>query len=297
MSYKVEFITRLFQKSSSKAIEHYCLTRLWHKLDNDEIKIVPQQYVNRHSDKYALTDVYLPQFNIHIEVNEPAHYSSEDRIQADEIRKIEIENNTGHTLYVIDCRKELKDIHQQIDHIVSEILKALETQQKNGTFKPWQPDTERNPEFWKLKNKISTTDDISLSNIEDICTLFDAEFSKTKRGYLRLGGLPHPKNASYLLWWPSEMTRKGWLNQMSADEEEIIETHADATIKLEHYEAHRNTSQKRVVFFHHKDILGLTSYKFKGIYAYDSQKSHPDVGTAWKRIRTSVHVNSPDVML
>ncbi|WP_027000749.1 AbaSI family restriction endonuclease [Eisenibacter elegans] len=76
MNYKVEYITRLFQKTSSKAIENYCLTRLWHRLDNDEIKFVPQQYVNRHTDKYALTDVYLLQFKIHIEVNEPAHYTS-----------------------------------------------------------------------------------------------------------------------------------------------------------------------------------------------------------------------------
>jgi len=63
MDNKVEYITRLFQRTSSKAIENYCLTRLWHKLDNYEIKIIPQQYVGRHSDKYALTDVYLPHLN------------------------------------------------------------------------------------------------------------------------------------------------------------------------------------------------------------------------------------------
>jgi hypothetical protein len=121
MSYKVEYITKLFQKTSPKAIENYCLTRLWHKLDNDEIKIIPQQYVNRHNNNFALTDVYLPQFKIHIEVNEPAHYSSEDRIISDEKRKIEIENNTGHKLFVIDCRKDLKEIHNQINVIISEI--------------------------------------------------------------------------------------------------------------------------------------------------------------------------------
>ncbi len=291
MSYKVEFITRLFQKTSSKAIEHYCLTRLWHKLDNDEIKIVPQQYVNRHSDKYALTDVYFPQFNIHVEVNEPAHYSSAERIESDALRKKEIESNTGHKLYVIDCQKELKEIHNQIDNIVSIITRALEAQQKNGTFKPWQPDAERDPEFWKLKQTISTTDEISLPNIEAICTLFDAEFNKTKRGFLRLGGLPHPKNHEYLLWWPSDKARQGWQNQISTDEEEITETHADATKKAHHYKAHLNTGQKRIVFFHHKDVLGLTSYKFKGVYAYDSQKSNANVGTVWKRICKTMNVN------
>lgn len=73
MSLKLDYITRLFQKTSKKAIEHYVLTRLWHLLNDYEIEMLPQQYVNRHADKYALTDVYFPQVKLHVEVNERAH--------------------------------------------------------------------------------------------------------------------------------------------------------------------------------------------------------------------------------
>lgn len=290
MNYKVEYISRLFQKTSAKAIENYCLTRLWHKLDNDEIQFVIQQYVNRYTNKYALTDLYLPQFKIHIEVNEPAHYSSPSQIQKDEIRKQQIEKNSGHKIYVIDCRKNLSDIHKQIDNIVHIVNNSIVEQKNMGLFKPWQPDIERNPEFWKVQTRISVADDISFSSIEDICQLFDADFNKTKRGYLRLGGLPHPKNNRYLIWWPSEKTRQGWLNKLSSDDQEIIETNLNDAKRIKHFNDCLNTEEKRIVFFQYKDILGFTSYRFKGVYAYDNFKSTKDKGVVWKRMNHSISI-------
>ena len=292
MSYKLEYITRLFQKTSKKAIESYVLSRLWHRLDNDEIKIIPQQYVNRHKDKYALTDVYFPQFKIHVEVNEPAHYESEERIQNDKRRKEEIEKQTGHKVYEIDCRKSLKEIHNEVDQIVKIIDKSLAEQLKRNEFKPWQPDEERNPDYWKGKNAITVKDEVCFNNIEDICMLFDADFRKTKRGYLRLGGISHPRNNNIILWWPSEKSRKGWLNNLDEENETITETHSDRNKKEEHYNDHVNTQETRYVFYHSKDILGLVSYKFKGVYAYDSERSNPEIGTVWRKIDDKVILNS-----
>jgi len=294
MNYKLEYITRLFQKTSRKAIENYCLTRLWHRLVNDEIIIVPQQYVNRHTDKYALTDVYLPQFKIHIEVNEPAHYHSPERIKADEFRKQQVESKSGHKLYVIDCRQDILQIHKQIEDIVQIINIALADQKANCTFKPWQPDIERNPDYWKSKITINVIDDISFNSIEDICKLFDADFNKTKRGFLRQGGLTHPKNKNYFLWWPSDNKRFGWLNVLSADDLEITESHSDNIKNAEHYNKCLNTPEIRIVFFHYKDILGLTSYRFKGVYAYDNVKSKPEKGTVWKRISDNLKIGLND---
>ena len=291
MSNKVEYITRLFQKTSNKAIEHYCLTRLWHKLDDDEIKFIPQQYVNRHSDKYALTDVYLPQFDMHIEVNESAHYDSEEKIKEDQIRKNEIEKNTGHKVRVIDCRGSLENIHHQIDGIISEIRHELALQKESNTFKPWQPDVESDPDHWKKVGMIKTADEISFRNIEDICKLFDADFKKTKRGFLRRGGIYHPNSKEYLLWWPSEINRRGWSNTLSQDELEIVETHKDDTIKAQHFQEHVNSPQKRIVFFHHTDVLGLTSYKYKGVFVYDKLKSSATTGIVWKKVEDELNIN------
>ena len=82
---------------------------------------------------------------------------------------------------------------------------------------------------------------------------------------------------------------------LSEDEQEIIETHSDSDTKATHYNNHLNSPQKRIVFFHHKDILGLTSYKFKGVFAYDSVKSSPTVGSIWKKIEDELKIKLTDL--
>jgi hypothetical protein len=166
----------------------------------------------------------------------------------------------------------------------------LDLQKNNGTFKPWQPDIESNPDHWKKIGTIKTTDEIWFRNIEDICKLFDADFNKTKRGFQRRGGIFHPNSSTYLVWWPSEKTRSGWLNTLSVDETEIVETNSDIKTKEAHYNNHLNSPQRRIVFFHHKDVLGLTSYKFKGVFAYDNVKSSPSVGTVWKKVENELKI-------
>lgn len=288
MSYKLEYITKLFQKTSRKAIENYVLTRLWHRLDNDLIKIVPQQYVKRHEYKYALTDVFFPQIKLHVEVNEPAHYLSEERILADYQRKLEIESHPGFKVHEIDCRKSLTEIHDDIEKIIVEIRRAIAEQEKNNIFRPWNMDEERDPEFWKMKNIISTKEETSLSNIEDICKLFDADFSKIKRGYLRGCSFKHPKNNQILIWCPSEKPRRGWINSLDTETESITETHSVEEEKRSHFESHKNTNQIRYVFYLDTDILGLKNYKFKGVYEYDTVNSHVSIGTVWKKIGESI---------
>jgi len=290
MNTKIEYISRLFQKTSYKALENYCLTRLWHKLDNNEVKLVPQQYVNRHHDKYALTDVYLPQFKIHIEVNEPVHYNSAERILADEIRKVEIESKTGHRLFVIDCRKNLEEVHYEIDSIVDLIREEIVLQKQNKTFKPWQPDIEQNPTYWKEKQQICEADDISLKTVENICTLFDADFNKTKRGYSRLGGISYPRGKPYTIWWPAANNRNGWENTLEKNDDIIIEYHTNILKRTNHFNKLINTTELRIVFFHNKDVLGNIGYKFKGIYEMDKGHSTAENGLIWKRVRTTFQI-------
>ena len=273
MDFKTDYISRLFEKTSYKRIENYCITRLWHKRDNPDVKFVLQQYVGRHEDKYALTDIYLPQLGLHIEVNEPAHYDSQERIQADKIRKQQIESQTGHTVLEIDCRLK---IELEVDKVLDEINARIKKAKANGTFKPWDPDIEFSPKYW---------------NVEDICTIFGADFKKTRRGFLRKGGIEHPKCSDYLIWWPSVTSRKGWINIMSEDGLSITETHEDASKREAHFKYHQNTPFKRIVFLHHKDILGITSYKFVGVFEYDAQHSSAANGVVWKRTADRVDIN------
>lgn len=284
MSYKLDYISRLFQRTSKKRIEHYVISRIWHLLDDYDIKMIPQQYVSRKEVTYALTDIYFPQLGFHVEVNEPAHYQSEENITRDLLRKKQIEINTGHKVFVIDCREQLEGIHNQISHLVSEINSSVEQQKIDCTFKPWKPENEHNPNFWKNKGRIDLTDEVSLHTIEEICHLFNADAKKTKRGFLRKGGIQHPMNNGLFIWWPSERKRSGWINSFDEIKGTIIETHSDNQKRIEHYNFHSEDIHTRIVFFHYKDILGLTNYKFVGVYKNDLEKSNQEIGTVWTRV-------------
>lgn len=290
MDEKLNYISRLFQRTSSKRIEHYVISRIWHLLDNYDIKMTPQQYVSRQQIKYALTDVYFPQIGFHVEVNEPAHYESDERIQHDLKRKNEIEANTGHTVFSIDCRQDLIGIHSQIAELVTKINNSVQEQIEKGIFKPWRPENEHNPDYWKTKGTISLSDEVSFHTIEDICLLFDADHSKTKRGFLRKGGIQNPKNPQLFIWWPSERPRSGWLNTFDEVKGTITETHSDEKKKVDHYNWHAQETHIRIVFFHYKDILGRTNYKFVGVFTNDKENSNAEIGTIWTRIGETLNV-------
>src|SRR5690606_39566153 len=89
MSYKLDYISRLLQRTSSKRIEHYVISRIWHLLDNYDVKMTPQQYVSRELTQYALTDIYFPQIGLHVEVNEPVHYHSRSEEHTSELQSRE----------------------------------------------------------------------------------------------------------------------------------------------------------------------------------------------------------------
>ena len=91
MDYKLEYMERLFAKISKKKTESYVISRIWHQLNDDRVKFVVQQYIRRTQDKYALADLYLPQLNIFIEINEPFH---KNNAEVDKIRNEEIINVT-----------------------------------------------------------------------------------------------------------------------------------------------------------------------------------------------------------
>ena len=292
MDYKLDYISRLLQRVSSKRIEHYVISRIWHLLDNYDVKMTPQQYVSRELSQYALTDVYFPQIGLHVEVNEPAHYHSEDRISGDLKRQKQIELNTGHQVFVIDCSEDILGIHSQIDKLVSKINSEVKKQIENGIFKPWRPENEHNPNYWKSNGSISISDEVSLFTIQDICLLFDADYQKTKRGFLRKGAITNPKNSSQLIWWPSERPRSGWLNNFDENLGTITETHTDEKKKSDHYYQHEKGTYTRICFFYNTDILGLTNYKYVGVFTNDKEKSNPEIGTVWKRIADNIDLQT-----
>lgn len=295
MSYKLDYISRLLQRTSSKRIEHYVISRIWHLLDNYDVKMTPQQYVSRELSQYALTDIYFPQIGFHVEVNEPAHYESENKVNRDLKRQKEIELNTGHQVFVIDCRKDILSIHSQIAELVNKINSKVTEQIAQNKFKPWKPENEHNPNYWKEIGFISMSDEVSFYTIEDICLLFEADHQKTKRGFLRKGAIPNPNNTNQLIWWPAERPRSGWLNHFDEINGIITETHSDPKKKSDHYYFHSKETQIRICFLHYTDVLGLTNYKYVGVFTNDKEKSNSEIGTVWKRIGDKFNLKTAEI--
>lgn len=57
---KYKYIKAQIAKTNKKNDENYVITRIWHKLDNEDVKFITQQYVVRADGKYALTDMFFP---------------------------------------------------------------------------------------------------------------------------------------------------------------------------------------------------------------------------------------------
>jgi len=283
VDYRTEHIARLFQKMSKKRLEAYVVSRIWHTLNDEEIKIVPQQFIKNELGKYALTDLFLPQFDLHIEVNEPAHYHSEEKQYRDAIRKREIERNSKHQVIEIDCRGTLSNINLQVDECVSLIKNAKELQIKESRFRPWQSESEFTVDFHKKQGNLNTVDVPSLRTVDDICLLFNAKVPKN--GFLRKGGVKHP-TIDDLLIWPPSANNKNFTNFMNEQENTITECSKNEEKRSNHYNDTLRINQKRLTFFKDTDVLNFTFYRFKGIYGIDKELSSPEKGIIWKRLET-----------
>ena len=54
------------------------IQRIWDLLNDDSIRFVTQQYFKRNENgKYALSDLYLPQINMIVEIDEGQHIKEE----------------------------------------------------------------------------------------------------------------------------------------------------------------------------------------------------------------------------
>lgn len=80
---KLEFVAKQLDKTKKKRYEQLVVHRIWNTLNDLRVKFVTQQFVKRPTGR-AMTDMYFPQFGIHIEVDEGHHKA---QIEADCLEK------------------------------------------------------------------------------------------------------------------------------------------------------------------------------------------------------------------
>lgn len=278
---KKEYIIRQLGRTKNKKYEAYVITRIIHLLNDFTIKFVTQQYVTRPEGR-ALTDLYFPQFGLHIEVDEGQHFN-DINIEADRLRDADIVNATGHKIIRVDVTKTFEEINYQIN----EIVEKIQQMKLNSSFISWDIDSEFDPQTYIQKGYIDIADSVAFKTIKDACNCFGHNYT----GYQRAGA-SHP-DPDILLWFPKLYPNGEWDNQISSDEAVIIERNEDedkAKIHItNHLENKEKYKHKRIVFARVKGSLGDVLYRFRGMYQLDTKKSNEKEGLIWRRIATRVN--------
>lgn len=280
---KLEFICKQLSRAENKTFEHYVITRIWHLLNDTDLKFITQQYVVRPEGR-ALTDMYFPQLHKHIEIDEGHHKT---QIRSDKIREADIINVTGHEVLRVDATQSLEVINSTIDDIVSK-LKIAKT--IKADFKLWDFEAEQNPETYISRGYIDLKDDVAFRTMVDAANCFGNTY---KSKGIWSGRAKHAKEGGKFIWFPKLYKNGKWDNAISDDENTITEICLDQNIaKPRIHNAIKDVQIKRIVFARVKSPLGDIMYRFKGEYELDLERTISINRTVLKRTAERVKTYS-----
>lgn len=287
---KTEYIIRQLSKTNKKNFENYVVTRIWHLLDNTNIKFVSQQYVKRPNGR-AITDMYFPQINLHVEVDEGHHFDLLGKqINQDLIRDADIINATGNEPKRIQvCGNSRFDLDiNVINSRIDEVVEIIRNKFTDPAIKQWDLESEYNPSTYIKKGFISADDNVSFRTIADACNCFGNNYVNVQRGFFR-----HPLEDRQL-WFPKLYPNKEWNNELSIDEELIImrKIHNNA----EFFNAQLTNKiqlKERLTFARVKSNLGDVMYRFKGVYKCDVDESKKNNYFIYKRLSRIANTYPP----
>lgn len=259
---KTDYIIRQIAKSYKKRYENYVITRIWHLVNNLDLKFVTQQHVTRPEGR-ALTDMYFPQIQLHIEVDEGQHFNSKGlQIDQDAVRELDIINATGHTIKRIKVAQEsIESINQEIDKVVDFIKEKIDP----INFLPWNIDAEYNPQTYIDKGSISVQDNVAFLTIKDACNCFGHKYEGYQQAIAR-----HAVEKDRVLWFPKLYENEGWGNEITFDEEKIfMKKKAGHKEWFDKYKNNPDNLKEHLVFARIRSNLGEVMYRFKGVYKID----------------------------
>lgn len=275
---KLEFLIRQIAKTNKKNYENYVVTRIWHRLNNLDIKFVTQQYVAKSDGSYALTDMFFPQINLHVEVDEPHHHK---QIDQDELRERDIVNVTQHQIERIDVSQGIEAIHDRIEELVT--LIAEKVKECGERFVPWDLHKEINPQTYIDLGYIDVDDNVAFERIVDAVNCF----GYNHKGFQK-AGIKHPFDKDTFLWFPKLYPNGSWINRLSPDERVITERPVDPVESKEHLNKYLAHPEVRIVFARVKGLLGDTMYRFKGMFNLDSLDSIKQQCLVWRKVSDRV---------
>lgn len=297
-----EYLSLMFNvRTYGKKYENYIVNAIYSRINNPELIPVTQQYVKNINDnrKYYLLDLYFPQLNYGVEVDEGQHLTTEHKI-SDKQRAMNI-------LSAIECEEDrisifnddkslrtIKEINKDIDKIVKKIKNKIKKYEaKNGKLK-WLTNEELKTIIFK-RRILDIRDDVTFRSFVDVYNFIKGQ--KVIKGTYHCG---RKINSKYHLWVPqltiiqedgSSNSLGGWKNFLSEDHKEVREA-VPQYMKKEIIEGPWHEDFKRIVFMKMKDRFGKPCTKFIGVFkATEIVRDKNDKVRIYKRINTKINLD------
>jgi very-short-patch-repair endonuclease len=266
---KLSYVIRTLSRTKRKDWENYVVNAVWNRLGDWSVKPVSQQYINNGGKRY-LIDLYFPQLNIGIEIDEWYHSRQEghDRQREFEIIDFLRQVRTDGPYEPIHIDTSKPDFEGQINDCVATLRERIAKKKASGQFEEWTESISPQ-EFYRDKTRVTVNDDVGFWKISDICnTLFGTEYKMIQDSHFRPKGFRERYGEDYVLWCPKlaidgKAVAQGWNNQISDD---------GLTIRM--FNKERNigkggASEQLVTFARVRDpITRISEYRFFGVFKW-----------------------------
>lgn len=288
-----EYILRSLSKIRHKKWEYFVISRIIHQLDDFDIEFITQQLVRRPDGSRALTDLFFPQFKIHLEIDEPSHFEPSSNsgpndlkyVFADSIRQQDIVDQTGHEIVRIsvlnlkdNSEKSLSSIAQETDLFVQRLKHERKVLQEKGVFDAWDFERRFDPNRIIEKGEISVGDNVLFRRQIDAMRCFG--FTGT---VWRRGGWNIPDGSGYSLWFPRLFKHDVWHNELCeggrvinerARSEPKLRDKARMSLQKQRRDLEKDPDRNIIVFSKAKDALGSQLLRYVGTFKANLDPEH-----------------------
>ncbi|MBD8036733.1 phosphoribosylaminoimidazole carboxylase [Solibacillus sp. A46] len=278
---KYNFIKKQLSKTNKKNDENYVVSRIWHLLNNSDVKMITQQYIVRDvaTKTYALADIYFPQINTIVEIDEPYHLSDE-MVLSDTMRQHDIVQAIECEVFRIKVTNDLQEMNEKID----EIVLALRQQFDRIDYQVWDVEQEYNPMTYVQRGYLDATEHVAFKTVKDCCNCFGAGY-KGLQGSGAKHKFQDAIDIKALKFYPNA----NWDNELSANEQYFTEYHTDAEVNASYMKKRLDELRQELALFAHvRSEFGGFEYVFKGWYKVNPKRSLELGKVCYDRISTTM---------
>jgi hypothetical protein len=275
---KSEYILRSLAKISRKKWEYFIISRIIHRLDDYSIEFVAQQLVKRLDGSRALTDLFFPQFGLHLEIDEPFHAGN---VVHDVMRERDIVSVTGHDIKRIrvlndqGSEKSLQTICAEVDGFIDLVRKSKTEKEAKASFVPWDLTLRYSAQPVIERGYLDVKDNVTFKVQVEAMKCFGFKGKGYQRGAWNIND-----GTGDWIWFPRLYEHYIWINEMTADGQHIYQrANSDEARNqnISSLEGSQNTQEPNVIVFAKaRDSLGANLLRYVGTFRRDIVQSCAD---------------------